>query len=69
MHKACLKYSKWKSAQKNPDYRPWANPECLKVPRIDWNDIKTLDSTNLNNNLEDESQISEKDVANDENDD
>ena len=63
MYKACLKYPKWKSSH-NPDYKPWSNPECLRIPRIDWNDIKTLNSTDINNNnnIEDESQITEKDL-------
>ena len=62
MHKACLKYPKWKSTH-NPDYIPWANPECLRIPRIDWNDIKAFEITDLNNNnIEDESQLSEKDM-------
>jgi hypothetical protein len=62
MYKSCLKYPKWKASH-NPEFRPWANPECLKIPRIDWADIKTLDSASLSNgSTEDESQISEKDI-------
>jgi len=59
MYKSCLKYPKWKASH-NPTYKPWANPELIKVPKIDWTDIKTLDLSN--GSAEDESQISEKDM-------
>jgi hypothetical protein len=41
-HKAALKYEKWK-AKHNPNYMPWVNPEQIKVPRIDWSDIRQFD--------------------------
>ena len=57
LHKACLKYDKWKSSNK-PEYKPWVNPEQITVPKIDWNDIKEfnlteiprVDESNLNEN-------------------
>ena len=57
LHKACSKYEKWKS-NNNPDYKPWCNPEQIRVPKIDWNDIKEfnlaelprVDESNLNEN-------------------
>jgi hypothetical protein len=63
LHKACLKYDKWKS-NNNPEYRPWANPEQLKVPKINWSDIKEfnldemprVDESNLN-----EQEVDDKD--------
>lgn len=56
-----MKYDKWK-AKHNPDYRPWVNPEQIKVPRIDWNDIVAMDLALLNANLVDESNINENDI-------
>ena len=46
MRKASLKYDKWKSKH-NPDYKPWQNPEQIRVPRLDKNDIMTLDASEL----------------------
>ncbi|CAF0760664.1 unnamed protein product [Brachionus calyciflorus] len=61
IYKACLKYEKWK-AKHNPSYMPWVNPEQFKMPRIDWNDIQTLDKAQLASNSVDESQISENQI-------
>lgn len=62
-YKACLKYDKWKS-KNNPHYKPWANPDQFKIPRIDWSDILPLDRDEIvnSNSNGDESQIAEKDL-------
>ena len=60
LHKACLKYDKWKSKH-NPDYMPWVDPEKIKCPKIDWNDILNLDLSTISNGI-DESQVKETDV-------
>ena len=63
LHKACGKYDKWKSANK-PDYKPWSNPEQIRVPKIDWNDIKDM---NLSEMIRvDESNINECEDKDDE---
>ena len=59
LHKSCLKYDKWKS-KNQPENKPWINPELIKVPKIDWNDIAAID---LNNIVKiDESNINEAEV-------
>ncbi len=60
MHKACLAYDKWKSKQAKPYLEPWKNPEDVLIPRLDKNDIMSLDLNGLRS-VEDESQINEKD--------
>jgi len=68
MHKACLKYEKWK-AKHNPENKPWVNPELIKIPKIDWSDINELKIDEFRVNI-DESQIKETEVdKNDINDD
>ncbi|CAF0994921.1 unnamed protein product [Brachionus calyciflorus] len=61
LHKACLKYDKWKS-KNNPNFMPWIYPEQRKAPMIDWNDIMQLDETDLKKNMIDESKIGESEV-------
>jgi len=46
LHKSCLKYDKWKS-KNHPENKPWVNPELIKVPKIDWNDIGTIDLSTI----------------------
>lgn len=60
VHKACLKYDKWK-AKHNPEYRPWENPEVLRIPKLDMNDVIKFDVNTLRA-IEDESQIAETEV-------
>ena len=60
LHKACLKYDKWK-AKNGPENKPWINPEMIRVPRLDWSHIKAFDEL-ANAGLEDESQIRENEV-------
>jgi hypothetical protein len=56
-----LKYEKWKSKH-NPTYKPWLNPDQIKVPKLDWKDIQEVDLNAIKSNEIDESQINEKDV-------
>lgn len=64
IHKATQKYDKWK-AKHNPDYRPWADPEKIRCPKIDWNDISTLDLGAIKPTSADmdESNLKESDIA------
>lgn len=61
MYKACLKYEKWKSKH-NPNYKPWYNPEQIRVPKLDLNDILEIDVNSLKNSSVDESQVKESEV-------
>ena len=67
MNKACVKYEKWK-AKHNPDNKPWINPELIKIPKIDWNDINELNMDEFREKI-DESQISQNEVDKNELDD
>lgn len=62
LHKAALKYEKWKVKSKNPNYKPWIYPEQIHVQRIDWNDIIAVDLNQMKVDSVDESQINENDV-------
>lgn len=59
LSKAVTKYDKWKSKH-NPNHKPWANPEQVAIPKIDWNDILPLNGV-VTADAE-ESQINEKDL-------
>ena len=62
MQRACVKYDKWK-AKNNPDYMPWVDPEKIRVPKLDWNDIISLDADVVSSNNDvDESQVKEGEV-------
>lgn len=60
IYKASLKYDKWK-AKNNADYKPWANPEVIRIPKLDMRDIQGFDVNSLRN-IEDESQIGENEI-------
>ncbi len=43
---------------------PWVNPEHIKVPKIDWNDINSFDNSMLENQdgLDAEKNVKETEV-------
>ena len=59
-----MKYEKWKG-QNDPNYKPWINPEMNRTPRIDWNDIKEIDMSTINQIIEDSTEIDESAIKED----
>lgn len=49
---------------------PWMNPEQISVPRIDWNDIRQFDKSELMNlqKIPDENNIDEHELQEDKKD-
>ena len=66
LQKACRKYDKWKSKQKNPNFKPWLDPEQLmtSLPKLNWADVQVdMPSHHASQeNLEDEEIMDEKEV-------
>lgn len=60
VYNASLKYGKWK-AKHDPEYKPWSNPETLRIPKLDMKDIIKYDLSALRD-IEDESQIKENEI-------
>jgi hypothetical protein len=66
LQKACRKYDKWKLKQKNPNFKPWLDPEQLMTsyPKINWADIQVdmpsqhASNENLKDGPIDESKLS-----------
>ena len=57
--KAAKGYEKWKSKH-NPHYKPWIYPEQIDLPRIQMNQIKSIDEQ-INATVIDETNIKESD--------
>lgn len=61
LHKASLKYDKWKSAN-GPQNKPWENPEVLKIPRLNMSHIMTVDLKLMKESMPDESNIADIEI-------
>ena len=61
LHKACLRYTKWKSAHK-PGFKPWLFPEQAigYLPRLNMEDILGKQEYPSDDSL-DESELKEED--------
>lgn len=60
IHKASLKYDKWKG-KNNATYKPWSNPEEIKIPKINMSEMIGFDMEEFKN-TEDESNIKQSEV-------
>ena len=63
VHKACRGYETWK-AKNRPNYKPWLFPEQIDLPRLRFEDIRSMQECQSSESI-DESSLNEEDVADD----
>ena len=64
VHKACRGYETWK-AKNRPNYKPWLFPEQIDLPRLRFEDIRSMQECLESAESIDESSLNEEDVADD----
>lgn len=67
VHKACRGYETWK-AQNRPNFKPWIYPEQIDIPRLRFEDIREMQSSQSTESL-DESSFNEDDFVDEEDED